>query len=130
MSYTYLVLDTSATVRAIIKRLIRLADASPRVIYEAANGREALELLARHRVDLVIADPAVAGSDDPEDDRADGAEIIGRILSEPDTRLIPVLLGTSQPDVRQIERLRKAGAKGYLRKPFTVGALKDAIARI
>lgn len=130
MSYTYLILETSATVRAIVKRLVRLADPSPKVIYEAANGREALDVLARHHVDLILADPRVAGSDDPDDDRVDGAEMIGRILSEPDTRHIPILLMTSNPNARHLTVLRRAGAKGYLRKPFTVNALKDAIVRI
>ena len=41
-----------------------------------------------------------------------------------------MLILTSDPDPRQIDRLRRAGARGYLRKPFTPESLRDAVARI
>ena len=125
MSYRFLIVHHSATLRTLTKRTLRLVGLSARTVYEAASGREALELLAAHRVDLVLADL------NPEE--ADGAEMIGRILSEPDTRSVPVVILSANPDPRQlqeIQRLLRAGAKGHLRRPFTPAALREMVTRV
>jgi len=54
MSYQFLVVDRSATTRALVKRAVRVTGLSSAVVYDAADGREALELLANHRVDLAL----------------------------------------------------------------------------
>lgn len=92
------------------------------VFFEASNGREALDLLETRRVDLIMADLNM-----PE---MDGVEMIGRILAEPETRSIPVVIVSAKPDLGQITALRKAGARGYLRKPFTPEAVRDLLTRI
>src|SRR5437763_16632415 len=110
MAYDFLVVDGSATVRAVIKRTIRLTGLPVGAVYDAADGAEALEVLAAHHVDLVVADlhPVSAAGD----------AVIGRILTEPSTRAVPVLLVSANPDMDRVRKLRRAGARGYLRKPF------------
>ena len=122
MSYDFLIVDGSVTVRAIIKRTIRLSGLPVGRIHEAGDGREALDVLSAHHVDLVLADLHPA--------RPDAADLIGRILSEPATRAVPVVLLSAQPDLRVIDRLNRAGARGYLRKPLTPDAVRDAVTRI
>ena len=82
--------------------------------------------LADLHVDLVLAD-----LDMPEGENGETAEdLIGRILSEPDTRAVPVVLLSANLDLRQLERLRRAGARGHLRKPITADALRDIVSRV
>jgi two-component system chemotaxis response regulator CheY len=122
MSYNFLVVDDSITMRALVKRTIRSAGLAAEVFYDAADSEEALEILDRCKVDLILADLNL-----PE---MDGAELIERLLAEPDTRAIPVVILADHPDMRTVQRLRSAGARGFLRKPFTVEALRDVVAGI
>jgi two-component system chemotaxis response regulator CheY len=122
MSYNFLVVHASATTRAHIKRTIRSSGMPVGILHDASDGDEALDALASHRVDLILADVAMPGGD--------GAEMIGRFLSEPATRAIPVLVLWAKPDPRTLRRLRRAGARGWLPLPFTPQALHHAMSRV
>lgn len=124
MAYDFLVVDGSATMRAVIKRTIRVTGLPVGGVVDGADGAEALDVLANHRVDLIVADLHLSDGD------GDGVETIGRILTEPATRAVPVVVVSANPDMDRVRKLRRAGAKGYLRKPFTPEALRDVLARI
>lgn len=124
MAYDFLVVDGSATMRAVIKRAIRLSGLPVGTVYDAPDGAEALEVLTTRRVDLVVADLRLSDGD------SEGDDLIGRILTEPATRSVPVLIVSANPDVDRVRKLRRAGAKGYLRKPFTPAGLRDVLAGI
>ena len=57
MGYQFLVVDASATTRAIAKHAIRVTGLSARTIYDAGDAQEAFDLLAAHRVELALIDP-------------------------------------------------------------------------
>jgi CheY-like chemotaxis protein len=122
MSYHFLIVDVSATTRALVKRVIRQAGFAGGKVYEADAGFEALELLQAHPIDLVLIDPRL-----PD---IDGLELIGRILAEPDTRLIPVVATSARFDPRKAELLRRRGVKACLRKPFTPAAFHEVVSLI
>ena len=122
MSYQFLIVDASAIVRALVKRTIRQSPLGGGKLYEAATGEEAMDQLRNHRVDLVLVDPRLPDMD--------GAELIGRILAEPDTRGIPVVVMASRPDPRKLEPLRRRGVKGHIRKPFTATAFATVVGQI
>jgi len=115
MPYDILIVDDSAVTRALIKRTIKLTALPNGTVYEAANGKCALALLATQSVDLVFADLHM-----PE---MGGDEMIMRILADEKTRAIPIVVISAEPDEEQIGRLKGNGVKGYLRKPFTPEAL-------
>ena len=56
MPLDVLVVDDSDVIRAMIMKTLRLAQVPVRTAFEAANGREALDLLEDNWVDLVLAD--------------------------------------------------------------------------
>jgi two-component system chemotaxis response regulator CheY len=56
MAYRILIVDDSATMRAMIRRTIGLAGLEVEAFFEAGHGMDALELLRREKVDLVLAD--------------------------------------------------------------------------
>ena len=61
-----LIVDDSAMMRAMIKRVIKLADVSVDEVFEATNGAEALELLKQHDFQLLLTDinmPVMNGAD-------------------------------------------------------------------
>src|SRR5690606_21314397 len=56
MALNVLVVDDSATTRAVIGKSLRLADLPIQELHEAANGAEALAVLKQHWIDLVFSD--------------------------------------------------------------------------
>jgi len=61
-----LIVDDSAMMRAMIKRVIRLADVPVDAILEASNGAEGLEILRKHDVNLLLTDinmPVMTGAE-------------------------------------------------------------------
>ncbi|NOY87566.1 MAG: response regulator [Deltaproteobacteria bacterium] len=81
-------------------------------IATARSGREALEKVRRVRPDLVLLDLFM-----PE---IDGAEVCRSLKADPDTRNIPVIMTTSEPqeepDVRK--RCFEAGCDDFIPKPL------------
>lgn len=87
-----------------------------RVVAEAGDGRTAVQLVRRHRPDLVILDVKM-----PELDGVDAAkEIAGH-------RLAPVLLLTAYSQQDLVRRAMEAGVFSYVVKPFTESDLLPAI---
>jgi two-component system chemotaxis response regulator CheY len=113
-----LIVDDSSTVRRSIERHIL----SNRVtmIYQAANGREAMELFERHRPEFVTMDLTM-----PE---MDGLTCISRMMAlKPDTRLMVIsALGDPATAIEAVER----GANEYVVKPFSAEDLNLALANL
>ena len=118
MNYNILIVDDSVTTRSVIKRTIKMANV-PAVLFEAADGQAGLELLASHRIDLVLADLHMP--------RMGGIEMIRRMLANPATRGVPVMIVTAESNAGRLEELKREGVQGYLRKPFTAESIRNAI---
>ena len=87
------------------------------VLGEAANGREALQLLETMRPDVILMDVLM-----PE---MNGLEATGLIVRDfPD---VAVLMLSSRTDERTVSRAMKTGASGYLGKTATLDELAAAI---
>src|SRR5207247_8508702 len=56
MDSDVLVVDDSAAIRKILQRVLRQTGMAIRTIYEAGDGEEAIHLLGRQQVDLVLTD--------------------------------------------------------------------------
>lgn len=86
----------------------------------ACNGREAVELLSAHEIDLVVSDVMM-----PE---MDGYELCSYIKSNIETSSILVLLLTVKSQDEDRNFGYKSGADGYMTKPFKPYLLKSRIA--
>ncbi len=113
-----LIVDDSSTVRRSIERHIL----SERVteVFQAANGREAMELFERYRPEFVTMDLTM-----PE---MDGLTCISRMMAlKPDTRLMVIsALGDAETAIDAVER----GANEYVVKPFSAEDLNLALANL
>ena len=85
----------------------------------APNGEEGLQHLEAQRPDLVILDVMMPG--------IDGLEACRRIKSNPETRLIPVVLFTALSRTDDVESGRAAGANRFINKPFSLIGLGAVI---
>jgi two-component system, chemotaxis family, chemotaxis protein CheY len=119
MGHSFLIVDDSATTRAYIKRTLQLAGFPIDKCHEAADGAAGLEVLRSNAVDLVLADLHMPVMD--------GAEMARRILNDEVLKHVPVLVVSADPNTQRLDQLRDEGVAGYVRKPFTPEAFRDAV---
>jgi len=106
-----------------IREIIKYALVGPAYnVITVASGEAALERLALEKIDCLITDLHMPG--------IDGIELIRRARGLPNTAYIPILmLTTDSSDEKKIEG-KKAGATGWLVKPFTVAQLAAVIKKV
>jgi len=114
-----LIVDDSAMMRAMIKRVIKLADVSVDEVLEAANGAEALEVLKQHDVQLLLTDINMPVMN--------GADMLREIaLNDRWRNLSRVIISTDGSTVRR-EEAEELDVRCYLEKPFSPEVLRDVL---
>ena len=121
MAYRVLIVDDSPAMRALVRRVICLSGVDVADCFEASNGREALDLLAKQWVDVILTDINM-----PE---MDGEEFIQHLQSEELLRSIPTVVISTDATRHRVERLRELGACGYITKPFLPENLREILER-
>lgn len=121
MSIGVLLVEDQPLVRAGIAMLLA-SDPDIAVLAEAGDGREAVELAAVHRPDVVVMDVRMPGVDGIEATR----RLSGDVLGDPD-RLVKVLVLTTFGDDDAVHGALRAGASGFLLKH---AAPRDLLAAI
>ena len=114
-----LVVDDSSTIRKIIKHSLQRTDLHFGEILEASNGREALDLVQRHSFDLILTD-----IDMP---RMNGLELLEALSFVRNAEDTPVVVVTKYTSEAGVLRAMEAGARAYIRKPFTIEELWEKI---
>lgn len=117
-----LIVDDSAAMRAVVKKVIALSGADVSHCLEAANGKEALELLSKEWVDVILTDihmPVMDGMEFLENLHAD--EMLSRV---------PVVLVTTEARREFIDRAAALGARAHVRKPFQPETIKKVLEAI
>ena len=92
------------------------------LVYEATNGREALELIDRIIPDLIVSDIMMPDMT--------GLEICNRIKNLPNTCHIPFLILSARGTIDQQIAGYEAGADAYIAKPFNIQHLLVRIKRL
>jgi len=111
MALNILVVDDSVTVRAVVAKTLHISGIQPNQIHEASNGKEALEIMKEHWVDLIFSDinmPVMGG-----------VEMIQQMQQDDMLRTIPVIVISTEGSATRIEQLKAQGVRAYIRKPFT-----------
>jgi DNA-binding NarL/FixJ family response regulator len=116
VSIRVVVADDQAAVREGLAIMLDLLD-DVEVVGEAADGEEALRLVAAHAPDVVLMDLRMP--------RCDGVEATARIRAEhPATRVVVL---TTYADDEHILAALRAGALGYLTKDAGRGHIAQAV---
>lgn len=117
MTISLLVVDDIENNRVALK--MRLALAGYEDVAEAANGRQALEMLRKGSFDLVLLDVMM-----PD---VDGYTVLSEMKSDTQLRDIPVVMVSALDDLSSVIRCIELGAADYLTKPFNPTLLKARI---
>jgi two-component system chemotaxis response regulator CheY len=119
MSKVILTVDDSRTMRDMLR--MALADAGFSVV-QAEDGQHGLDVLQGEKPDVIITDINMP--------RLDGFGFIEGVRRDPRHRAVPILVLTTESDAEKKNRARRAGATGWIVKPFDPVKLVDAIRRV
>jgi len=122
MSLNILVTDDSLSMRAVIRKVITLSGISIGECFEAANGLQALEILSRNWVDIIISDINM-----PE---MNGVELLRELKKDNLFQQIPVIIVSTEGNRERIAETELLGARGFLRKPFVPEELRSELHRV
>lgn len=114
-----LAVDDSASMRQMVGVTLRSAGYE---VIEATDGDEALDFARCNRVDLVLADVNMP--------HMDGIRLIAALRALPGYELTPLLLLTTESSQERKQRGKRAGATGWMRKPFDPEQLLVTLARV
>jgi two-component system chemotaxis response regulator CheY len=117
-----LIVDDSVMMRAMIKRAAGLSNVPLGAVYEASNGREALDLLEKTPIDALFTDinmPVMTG-----------IELLEAIDRQERWRgLLRVIISTDRSTSRS-GQAGQLGAYQYVEKPFKPEAIRDVLASL
>jgi len=113
-----LVVDDSRTIRLILRRILREAGFE---VFEAGNGKEALDALQAQDGDICLA---LVDWNMPE---MNGMELLTEIRRHPEMSSMKVIMVTTEAEVGHMSSALQAGADEYVMKPFTKEILKEKL---
>ncbi|PJA26722.1 MAG: response regulator [candidate division Zixibacteria bacterium CG_4_9_14_3_um_filter_46_8] len=122
MAFNILLVDDSKAIRSIIIKTLRLTKLDIDQIYEAANGKEALDVLLNNWIDLVLSDinmPVMTG-----------IELVEEMAKDDLLKTIPVIIISTDGSTTRMDQLKSKGIKEYLRKPFLPESVGEKIDKV
>jgi two-component system chemotaxis response regulator CheY len=119
MAYNILIVDDSSPMRAVLKKVIKASGFDVGQIFEADDGRQALEILDQQWLDLILTDYNMPDMN--------GMELLQRIKDNLDSCDIPVVVVTTEGSRQRIDSFLAQGAAAYIKKPFTPEELKSKL---
>lgn len=119
MAASILVVDDSVSIRQSIRFVL---EQSGYTVFEAADGVEGLKQLGAQKVNLVITDVNMPNMD--------GLTMVKKIRETEGIKFLPILVLTTESQGSVVEEGKKAGATGWIVKPFNNEKLIETIKKI
>lgn len=116
----FLVVDDFSTMRRIVRNLLK--ELGYTNVDEAEDGVQALSKLRSDKYDFVVSDWNMPNMD--------GLTMLKNIRADEALSKLPVLMVTAEAKRENIIEAAKAGASGYVVKPFTAATLDEKLAKI
>jgi two-component system chemotaxis response regulator CheY len=111
-----MIVDDSPAMRSFISRIVDLSGLAVGECLEASDGRQALDLLSLHWVDIILTDVNMP--------TMDGEQLVLRLQADELLRTIPVLVVSTDASEHRVGRMISLGAAGYVKKPFSPETLR------
>ncbi len=122
MAFNVLIVDDSASMRAVIKRSIKVSGFNVGEYWEAGDGRQALTVLKNQWVDIVLTDINMPNMN--------GMELVAEMKTDPVLGSIPVVMVTTEGREERVQESMELGASGYIKKPFLPEDVKRTLSDI
>ncbi|MDD5204145.1 MAG: response regulator [Desulfobacterales bacterium] len=122
MAYNVLIVDDSLPMRAVVKKTITASGFMVGKFYDAGNGKEALEILSREWMYLVVTDYNMPDMN--------GLELLSHMKADEILKTIPVVVITTEGSQQRVREFMEGGAADYIRKPFTPEEIRNKLSLI
>lgn len=112
-----LIVDDSATMRRIIMNTLLQIEIYSKNIYQAENGKEAIKIYEKQKIDLILTDwnmPVM-----------NGFELVQYLREKRD--IVTIFMITTEAGKKEVINALKAGVNNYIVKPFDSTILKNKI---
>lgn len=114
-----LIVDDSAAIRKILRRVMLQAEVPLGRVIEAADGVEALSILNREKVNLILSDLNMPNMD--------GLQLLSAVKSDKGLKSVPVVMVTTEGSSAKVMEALNLGAANYVRKPFTAEQIREKL---
>jgi two-component system chemotaxis response regulator CheY len=122
MAYNVLIVDDSPGMRKVIRKMLGVSGFVTGLCLEAGDGLEALDVLNREPVHIVLTDINMPNMN--------GEELMEQIAIHPDRRHLAVLVISTDRSEERMQRMLALGARGYVTKPFVPRTLGYALTKL
>jgi two-component system chemotaxis response regulator CheY len=117
-----LIVDDSATMRALLHRVVGLADLPIGTIYQAPNGLEALKILETYSVQALFTDLNMPVMN--------GMELLREVAKRDSWKnILRIVISTDGSKLRR-EEARELNVDLYVEKPFRPEVVRDVLCQI
>lgn len=110
MAYNILIVDDSASMRQVVKKIINMSGFPVAEFYEAGNGLEGLEECKSKSIDVILTDLNMP--------QMDGFTFIDKLQENEKFHEIPVVVVSTEGRSTVIEQVTNMGVVEYIKKPF------------
>ena len=115
-----LIVDDSAAIRKILQRVLKQANIPVGNVFEAGDGREAIETMNAQNIGLILSDINMPNMD--------GLELLSHIKAHAAWKSLPVVMVSTEGSQAKVLEAVQLGAAGYVRKPFNTDQIKEKLA--
>jgi two-component system, chemotaxis family, chemotaxis protein CheY len=117
-----LIVDDSMPIRKILARVLSYINLPVGEMHEAGDGEQALELLEKYPIGIILADINMPNMD--------GLELLRIVRTSEKWHDIPVVLITSEGAEAKVQEAIALGANSYIVKPFCAAVLRRLVTLI
>jgi len=114
-----LAVDDSASIRQMVGFTLRAAGYE---VVDAVDGQDALTKVGKDKFDMIITDLNMPN--------VDGLQLIAAVRKLAGYTFIPILMLTTESQAEKKDAGRKAGATGWIVKPFNAEQLTSTIRKL
>ncbi len=114
-----LVVDDSRIMRNILKNILKESDIDENSIIEAQDGREALNIVQKEDIKIILLDWNMP--------KLNGVELVKIIRSDENLKHIPIIMVTSEAAKYNVMEAITAGVTDYIVKPIKGEIVKKKV---
>jgi two-component system chemotaxis response regulator CheY len=114
-----LTVDDSSSVRQMVNFTLQKTGYN---VSEAVDGKDGLDKITREKFDLIITDLNMPN--------VDGIQLIASVRKLPGYAFVPILMLSTESQAEKKDAGRKAGATGWIVKPFNADQLVAVVQKL
>jgi DNA-binding response OmpR family regulator len=118
-TFRILLVEDEPVIRELVRSMLTDGDVT---VDCAPNGPEGLKAVRNREYDLILLDVVLP--------LMDGITLCRLIKNEPTTARVPLYMLTAKSKKADVEAAQKAGADGYIQKPFRGVELMDLVSKL